>query len=237
MARPRAGKSRRMSPRTRFRLALAGAGLCVVAFFGVWVLAAFVPATHLRDATLLLHFTELERHPAIADTAHFVLDLLSPLAYTGWALLILAVALLRRRPRTALVLLVMLPAAPLSTELLKPLLAHPHAVVDGWHWIGAASYPSGHVTAATTLALGALIVAPAGLRPTVAALDCLFVGAVGLAVVILAWHMPSDVVGGCLLASLFALLAIAALSREGRSGSDSGSLGSGGSAAVGARVP
>ncbi|HVR05882.1 MAG TPA: phosphatase PAP2 family protein [Solirubrobacteraceae bacterium] len=222
----------RLSRRAQTRLALALAAICLLGFAVVWVLAAFVPATHMRDAILLYRFGELQR-PSVETAANGLLDLLSPLAYTGWALLILAVAILRRRPRMALVLAVVLPAAPLSTELLKPLLAEPHAIV-GWHWIGPASFPSGHSTAATTLALCALLVAPRGLRPTVAALGALLVAAVGVSLLILAWHMPSDVLGGYLWAGAWVALAGAVLSV---SGSGEPSAAGRGPGAVGAGVP
>ncbi|HUN78745.1 MAG TPA: phosphatase PAP2 family protein [Solirubrobacteraceae bacterium] len=226
---------RRLSQRAQTRLALAVTGLCLLAFGVVWVLAAFVPATHMRDAILLYRFGELA-HPAVETAANGLLDLLSPLAYTGWALLILAVAVLRRRPRTALVLTLVLPAAPLSTELLKPLLAHPHAIA-GWHWIGPASFPSGHATAATTLVLCALMAAPRALRPTVAGLGALFVAAVSVSLLVLAWHMPSDVVGGYLWAGACCSLAAAVISANTprpAHGMDDSAAGAG---AVGAGVP
>jgi membrane-associated phospholipid phosphatase len=200
----------RLTPRARAALALSAAALCLLGLLGVWALAAFVPATHMRDATLLYRFTELQR-PTVDRLANDLLSLLSPLAYTGWALLIVGVALLRRQPWLALAVTIVLPAAPLSTELLKPLLAHPHAIV-GWQWVGPASFPSGHSTAAATLVLCALLVAPRPLRPTIAALGCLFAAAVGVSLLVLAWHMPSDVLGGYLLAGLFVALAAAALS-------------------------
>jgi membrane-associated phospholipid phosphatase len=200
---------RELSPHAKAALALLGAALCALALVGVWVLAAFVPATHWRDALLFARFTELER-PGLDNAANGLLDLLSPAAYTAWALLIVAVALVRRRPFTALVLALVLPAAPLSTELLKPLLAHPHAII-GWRWVGPASFPSGHSTAIATLVLCALIAAPARLRPALAALGALAVAAVCASLLILAWHMPSDVLGGLLLAAFFACLAAAAM--------------------------
>jgi membrane-associated phospholipid phosphatase len=130
--------------------------------------------------------------------------------YTIWGLLLVAVALLRRRPRVALVVALVLPLAPLSADLLKPLLAHPHAY-SGLKDISAASWPSGHATAATTLALCALIVAPRALRPLVAALGTGFAIGVGASLLILAWHMPSDVFGGYLLGALWVSLAVAFL--------------------------
>jgi membrane-associated phospholipid phosphatase len=189
--------------------ALLAVGLCLTGMAATWTLAALVPAAHLRDALLLEEFTRLGR-PRVDRFANDLLRLLDPLLYTLWALLLVAVALLRRRPRVAFALVVVLPGAPGLAELLKPLLAHPHASA-GWQWVGAASWPSGHATAAMTLVLCALVVAPRWLRPLLAALGSLFVVAVGGALLILAWHMPSDVLGGYLLGALCVSLAIAVL--------------------------
>jgi membrane-associated phospholipid phosphatase len=100
--------------------------------------------------------------------------------------------------------------APLSAQLLKPLLAHPHDVASGVS-ISSASWPSGHSTAAAALVLCAVLVSPARLRPLVAVLGGLFALAVGCALLILAWHMPSDVLGGYFLAALWVALAVAVL--------------------------
>ena len=95
-------------------------------------------------------------------------------------------------------------------ETLKPLLAHPHARVGDVH-IGPASWPSGHSTAALALVLCAVLVTPARLRPVVAAVGGVFAVAVGCSLLILAWHMPSDVLGGYVVATLWMALAVAAL--------------------------
>jgi membrane-associated phospholipid phosphatase len=191
--------------------ALRAAGVCLVGMVATWTLAELVPAVHLRDAVLLNDFTRLER-PGVDVFANGLLHLLDPLLYTVWALLLVAIALLRRRPRVALAVAVVAPAAPGLAELLKPLLAHPHDSV-GWQWVGPASWPSGHATAAMTLVLCALLVAPHGLRPLVAALGCAVAVAVGCSLLILAWHMPSDVLGGYLLAALCVSLAVTAMGR------------------------
>jgi membrane-associated phospholipid phosphatase len=57
----------------------------------------------------------------------------------------------------------------------------------------------------------AVLVAPQRLRPTVAVLGAIFAAAVGCSLVLLAWHLPSDVVGGYLVGTLWAALAVAGL--------------------------
>ncbi len=183
--------------------------ICVLAMAATWALAELVPAIHLRDAVVLNDFTRLGR-PRVDTLANDLLHLLDPMLYTAWALLIVVVALLRGRPRVALAVAIVLPAAPGIAELLKPLLAHSHDSVS-WQWIGPASWPSGHATAAMTLVLCALLVTPHRLRPVVAALGCAFAMAVGGSLLILAWHMPSDVLGGYLLATLCVSLTIVAM--------------------------
>jgi membrane-associated phospholipid phosphatase len=201
--------ARRPANRLSAGLGLRAAGLCVLGLAVIWVLAELVPAVRWRDMLALHAFAKLDS-PRVDPLANYLLDLLDPLVYTVWALLLVTIALVRRRPRVALAVTIMLAAAPLTADVLKSLLAHPHDHT-GWIWIGAASWPSGHATAAMTLALCALLVAPHRLRPTVAVLGSAFAIAIGLSLLILAWHMPSDVLGGYLLAALFASIALAAL--------------------------
>ena len=193
---------------------LALAGLCVVALALVWVIAELVPAVQFKDAAALHDFTLLSR-PRVDGVANFLLHLLEPLQFVLWGTALVAIAIARERPRVALAVIAVMALAPLTAETLKPLLAHPHVSVGGVS-IGAASWPSGHSTAALALALSAALVAPARLRPLVAGIGALFALAVGCALLILAWHMPSDVLGGYLVAMLWTALAVAALRAANR---------------------
>jgi len=99
-----------------------------------------------------------------------------------------------------------------TTEALKHLLATPR--FDEWlghAQIGAASWPSGHSTAAMTMALCAVLAAPPRLRPTIAAIGGAFAVAVAYAILTLGWHFPSDVFGGYLVAAIYVLLAVSAI--------------------------
>lgn len=223
------------STRPRVAAPLCVAGLCVVAMALTWVLAALVPATHLKDALALYRITLLGG-PRLDDVANTLLHLLEPLQYTLWGLALVLIALARGRPRVALAVAIVLALAPATAETLKPLLAHPHAWVGG-SYVGPASWPSGHTTAGATLAMCAVLVAPRRLRPAVAVLGAAFAAAVGFSTLVLAWHLPSDVLGGYLLATLWVSLAVAALrTADARSrGKWLGRTSGGG--AMGARVP
>jgi hypothetical protein len=108
---------------------------------------------------------------------------------------------------------VILLGANCTTELLKPLLAQPRAssLLGGQSPVGPVSWPSGHATAAMSLALTALLAAPARLRPAVAALGAVFAIAVSYSFLTLGWHYPSDVFGGFLVAAMWTLLGVGAL--------------------------
>jgi membrane-associated phospholipid phosphatase len=190
------------------------AGLCLLILALIWVVAELVPATHLRDAVVLHDFTLLSR-PHVDAAGNALLQLFEPAAYVALSTLLVAVALARRRWRVGLAVALVLGLAPLSAELLKPLLAHAHAPASGVY-MASASWPSGHSTAAAALALCAVLVSPARLRPLVAVLGGLFALAVGAALLILAWHMPSDVIGGYFLAALWVALAVAVLRASSR---------------------
>jgi membrane-associated phospholipid phosphatase len=200
-----AGNSRKPSAAS----ALAIAGLCAVGLALTWIVAALVPAAHVRDAVALHDFTLLSRPPVDA-VANLLLALLDPALFTLWAVLLIAFALSGGRPRVALAVACVMGFAPLTAETLKPLLAYSHAQV-GYAYVDPASWPSGHATAAVALVLCAVLVAPIWLRPVVAALGGVFAVAVGCSLLILAWHMPSDILGGYLVASLWMALAVAGL--------------------------
>jgi len=188
---------------------LALAAGCVGAMALIWALAEFVPGVHYRDAVALRDFTQLSQAPfnGIANT---LIHLLEPGLFILWGVALMAVALARERPRVAAAVAALLALAPLTSETLKPLLAHPHASIGGVY-IAPASWPSGHSSAAMALALAAVMVAPVRFKAPVAFLGAVFACAVGVSLLMLAWHMPSDVLGGFLVASLWAALAVAAM--------------------------
>jgi membrane-associated phospholipid phosphatase len=185
------------------------AGLCLIGLALTWVVAALVPAGQFKDALALYDFTLLDQTRA-HTLSRVVLALLKPPLFVAWALAVIAVALARRRPRVAVAVALVLALAPLTAELLKPLTAHPHVRI-GAAIVGPASWPSGHASAALALALCAVLVVPRRWRPLVAALGAAFAVIVGCSLLILAWHMPSDVLGGYLLAVFWTALALVGL--------------------------
>ena len=203
-------QARRPAPRElRAAGALRVAALCALAAALVWVLAELVPAAQVRDAILLRHFTLLSG-PHVDTAANALLNLLSPAPLACWGLALVLFALSRGLRRDALAVGLVVALAPVSADLLKPLLAHTHMRAGTVH-IGAASWPSGHSAAALSLALCATLLAPPRWRVPVALAGAAFAVAVGFALLVQAWHMPSDVLGGYLIAALWTALAVAGL--------------------------
>jgi membrane-associated phospholipid phosphatase len=118
-----------------------------------------------------------------------------------------AVALARGRPRLAATVIVLLAATSVSTQLLKELLEYPRytGVMDGPN-PSPAAFPSGHATAAMSIALAGVLVTPPRARLLAAIVGMAFALAVSFAIVTLGWHFPSDVVGGFLVATVWALV-------------------------------
>jgi membrane-associated phospholipid phosphatase len=190
-------------------LLLAAAATLLLAVTGV--LAKLVPITQQGDAHALNGFVGLNA-PRLTGVLDRVAHLADPAPYALCGLALALVTLLRGRWRVALAIPVVFVATGATTESLKHLLASPR--VDEWlghAQIAAASWPSGHSTAAMTMALCAVVAAPPRLRPTVAAIGGAFALAVAYAILTLAWHFPSDVFGGYLVAGAYVLLAVAVI--------------------------
>ncbi len=189
---------------------MAGAAVAAVLLLITWFLAFHVSFVRHEDANILSGFAGLQR-PRSAPIARFIAQLCNPNPYVYLCAAVVLLALLRRRPGVALVIGIVIFGANTTTQVLKPLLAAPRPPVPGIWAISPASWPSGHATAALSLALCAVLAVPARLRPAVAALGAVFAVAVSYSFLTLTWHYPSDVFGGFLVATGWTLMGIAAL--------------------------
>lgn len=191
-------------------MALTGAAVGVLLLALTWYAAHYVGVVKRADVNILAGFLQLHR-PRVDRLTGFIANLCDPVPYVFLAATPILVAVVRGRPRVAVAIGVILLGANETTQLLKPLLAGPRDAL-GVDPLSPASWPSGHATAAMSLALCAVIGAPARRRPLVAAVMAAFATAVCYSFLELGWHYPSDVLGGFLVASVWTLLAIAGLS-------------------------
>jgi membrane-associated phospholipid phosphatase len=187
------------------------AAACALGLVVVGVLALASDAGHARDSVILHGFSGLYRRrldPAIAITAR----LSDPLPYTLLGLLCVGIAVRRRRTHRAVAIGSVLILTGAMAQALKHVLAQPRFA----DWLGGgqlddASWPSGHATAAMTLALCAIVAVPPAWRAATALVGGTGAVAVAYATLALTWHYPSDVLAGFLLAALGVSAALAIL--------------------------
>lgn len=215
---------------TARHLLFAAAGCAAI--FGAILLAVYHTAQGrwLDNAALegFLSLLDTSEHRTIANAIAALCD---PGPFLLFAAAIVGVALVRRSPRRAAAAITLMLGAAVTTQILKPVLAKARfdgSVVGFGHVIdpviAAPAFPSGHATAAMSIALGALIVVPRAWRPLTAAAGAMFALVIGFAIVALGWHYPSDIVGGYLVATAWCLVTLAGLRAADRRMPQPGSI-------------
>jgi membrane-associated phospholipid phosphatase len=194
---------------SRARLAVYGALASVALLIATWFAAFHVGVFETADRSMLIGFIGLDR-PRLHAITEFVAGLCDPNRYVCLAAVPVVVALIRRRPGLAVVIAVVLLGANETTELLKPLISNPRLITEPTTLITGA-FPSGHATAAMSLALCAVIASPPRVRALVGATMAAFTIVVCYSILVLGSHYPSDVLGGFLVAITWTLVGMATL--------------------------
>lgn len=198
----------------RIALARATAVACALGLAVVGVVAFAVDAGHARDATILRGFTGLYGSSFDAEI-RLAARLSDPVPYALIGLLWVAVALTRGRTSTAIATAVVLVGTGVTAQVLKRLLGQPRYAP----WLLGDpmqnAWPSGHATAAMTLSLCAVMVAPPAWRAVAALIACGYTVIVAYATLALTWHYPSDVLAGLLVAGAWISAALAVQARLG----------------------
>ena len=219
------------------RAPLAACLACVAALIALACLAYAVGPSERLDARLL---GKLAPHgdTALGWPAEVFAHLGDPVALLLLLAAACGVALVRGRTGDAAAAVAVVAGANITTQILKVLLAHPryHPSLGGFQVHGNA-FPSGHATAAASIAVAWLFVVPSHRLRLTVALGAGFYLAVGCSVVLLDWHYPSDVAAGLLVAAGWGFAVLAARralppgdrGRRGTAGED----GDGGSARLG----
>jgi len=178
-------------PRSLSVAAAFAAGAAVV-----WAVAFHTTPGARADATVLARFLELDAREAQVLATRLA-RLADPVPVAVFTVAIAGVALVRRRVRLALAASAALVGANVSSQALKVWTAAPRPVdAPPEAHVAAQSWPSGHATAAATLALCLVLVSPPRLRPYAAILAGAFALGVACSVLVLGWHLPSDAIGG-----------------------------------------
>ena len=199
-----------MSRRPIALLGLAAAS--VAGAFAVWLAAFHVAAGRMLDGRALVSFTGVARAPITPPRIDGFSNLVDAFPFAIAASVLVIVALLRRRWLMAATAAGILLSANLATQVLKPALADLRTFdVRGVESTYPGSWPSGHSTAAMSLALCLVLVVGPRLRPLAALVGAGFAIAVGYSLIVLGFHLPSDVLGGYLVAGTFTLFWVAGL--------------------------
>lgn len=168
----------------------------VVGFVAVYVLMVRTVTGQDLDTTLMRALAPAE--DASRDWFEGVLHVIGPVFMVVAWVLILAVVALRRRHRTTLAVAVSGLILLATPRIIKAILERPN--LDGFFLPN--SLPSGHTAGAAAVVLALLLAVRGRWGSVIATVGGGYIALVGVFVVVLQWHRPSDVV-----ATLFLTLA------------------------------
>ena len=201
---------------SRLTRPLLAVATCAVAFVALLIASHDWAAFGRWDATALDGLRSLsENHRVIWEYNDFWVDSMNLPGVLLVTTLICGAGLMWRRYRQVAAALVIIVGAGLLSQVIKAVASHPrfHGAL-GDNQLIAAAFPSGHATAAMSLALAAVLVAPSRWRRHAAIGGGAFALSVSIALTIQGWHYPSDVIGGLVVATGVSMLVVAGLRVE-----------------------
>jgi membrane-associated phospholipid phosphatase len=188
---------------------------CFLTAVLVWVLAFRVELGGELDGEILSQFTG--RYGQGYTPASTIASLCDPVPFALFLLALGVAGAVAGRRRDALFGIGAALAAAVTSQLLKPVLAEgrdeSHLPRPDAVHVSDAAWPSGHSTAAVSLALVLVLLAPPGRRLLALGLGAGFAVAVAGSMLVLGWHYPSDTLGGAAVAGAWFCAALA-LSRR-----------------------
>ncbi|OJF11528.1 phosphatase PAP2 family protein [Couchioplanes caeruleus] len=134
-------------------------------------------------------------HERIEQVLRRALDATTLVSLVAVCLVAAAIGVVRRRADLAVAAAVLVLGANVTTQLLKTRLERPD--LDGFP--APNSFPSGHTTAAASVAFALVLVLPFAIRGTVALGGAGYVATIAVATVSAEWHRPSDTVAALLI--------------------------------------
>jgi membrane-associated phospholipid phosphatase len=182
-----------VSATKRLSLAVASA----LALWAVHAVAYRSPRAQAFDLQAVAQGSAQTISPRVHETTTRLFDTIDVSSLALFAALAVAVALARRRLDLAVAAVVLVGGANATTQVLKHSL-RPRAGPF------AQTFPSGHATVALSLGLALVLVVQRRARPVAALGAAGYAAAVGVSLVVLSAHAPSDVVGGYLVCGAWA---------------------------------
>ncbi|NJC68632.1 phosphatase PAP2 family protein [Planosporangium thailandense] len=164
----------------------------LAAFAMIWEFFVHTRHGQLLDMIALSGDVIGRRHVRpVVDTVLSVISVLSLVAATG---VIGFIALIRRRIALALVTILLIAGANLTTQLFKQVCGRPDFGADGALTNYGNTLPSGHATVAASVAAGLVLALPPRLRGLGGLLGAGYAALTGVATLSAGWHRPSDAV-------------------------------------------
>jgi membrane-associated phospholipid phosphatase len=191
---------------TRRLLTLAAASVAVAVVF--YLLLVCTPVGQQLGDDILEDRLRLDRRLRVSTQT--ALMLLTARSLLVLSLAVGVVALLRRRWRLALGVVIVVLGSAVMAQVLKAVLPRPDFGIDP-PAESANSLPSGHASIAMALALAIVMVVPVAWRPGAAVLGGAGAAFVSVGTIVAGWHRPSDVLVADLLAVTMASVVCVAL--------------------------
>ena len=202
--------------RTVHRGLLLGALVCAVLLIVGYFVLVGTSWGHQLDDDAYFGRKALSRKVIKLDAD--MLDLVSKAALVLAAVVLIAIAALRRCTFIGVIAVVGFACAVMGAEVLKDKLPwHPLVPNDGLleRGLQAESYPSGHATIGTSLALSLILVSSSRWRPWLAVAAGCLSATFATAVLFAGWHRPSDALGALAWSGLCMTMAAAFAVRLG----------------------
>ncbi len=188
------------------RTALGATLVCAAGLLFTALVVRFSAPVQARDVLALDSFRRLDS-PSASGPLSLIASVGDLVPYLLIGLVLVTIAHVRGRPGIAMAIVGLLAATAVVTQGLKLLLDQ--------GTLNAGTFPSGHATAALTLALCGVLAAPPRLRPVAVVAGAALAAAVSYAIVGLGWHTPTDILGGFLVAATLTGAAVTVLLRIG----------------------
>jgi membrane-associated phospholipid phosphatase len=192
--------------------------VCVLLAMAIRVAAFSVGAVERLDGEAVTSHA-LPRGGAAEAVATALARPFDPAPYVLIVTAVVLAAVLRGRTMPGLVAAGVMVGAALTTQALKHLLASSR-IPPGYWYFPPDAWPSGHTTAAASLAFALVLIVPRGRRVPVAIAGAALTAAVGAALVLLGKHFPSDALGAVCVAAAWGAIGfhVLELSRARRAG-------------------
>jgi membrane-associated phospholipid phosphatase len=136
--------------------------------------------------------------------AEQILGTLSRATLVAGGVAVIALALLQRREALAVVAAVSILGANVTAQVLKSAVLDRADLLDRLFYVLPNSFPSGHVTAAASVAVALVLVLPPLLRSLTVVLASVAVVVVGASAMLAGWHRMADAIGGVFVATAWA---------------------------------